>query len=965
MATRAKYSAFISYSHADRQLAQWLQSSLESYRLPRTVRTKRGIKKLLDPVFLDQSDLGASPNLGEDVEQALAAAETLVVICSPASQKSQWVNTEVAYFIGLGRRNRIVLVLADGTPEESFPRQILDAIPKKQWKAEPLHADLPLAADARAGQGGRRAQRQRVRLAVVAAILSLPPDELIRRHQQRQIRSLAAISVSSLAIMIAMVALALVATSQRDRAETEERRAQLRLADSKLQQGGALLAADRWSEGYAAFNEAQNLLDELGMSKIPLGLKLVEAEQRSITPYRYVELPGVDDLKTSYDGTRLAVLAERAIHVFDLTIDRKINSLNVGNIDVGAIALSEDGSMIAVGIGNDLKLFAAEGDEKFEVPWTANSSIVQVDFALGSPKIFVAEEAGRIVVWTLGHNEPVSLAQRDAAVTDMQTSADDTLLAVAWTDGTTQTCQIRNEACVNSVNINAGSVSSLSVSPDGVWLVTTDGDFLRFWDAYTGEFLSESPTQSDHVQFIGESVMTSNRNGGVTVFDPANGLQLARFSSPPTIAENRVAFSRERLALITSFDNGVLYWQMLFDAAPGTGNSLESIGPTEDSELLDAMCISRDGTLIAGGLANGEIRIWDALDFALLGTIETEHAGFSGLVFTDGGRFLIGTTGDSGTVGWNVLTGESARRYSNAPGEPSALAVASDGRKLAIGSKSGEITILDSATGERVAPIVDVNNHVASLSFSADDSWLAIGTEGGWFHVWSAAEQELREVTRLTNAPDKGHLRVTSRGSDQALIVLQSAQLWDVDSGTRTQDFGSRLTETWHAGLLGADLAYTGGIDNFTVFDADTGSEIATIELGASTVLINGIATSDGGVFAALGFYSADLYRWQEAVTRAHLRDELTSIDLMQGNIDTAERIELLARWYFSNGLKVIAADYLKHPEFKQRSMSSLLAARILLADGQIDRASEQFERAVAAGEISSIYAELVLQAKR
>ena len=965
MARNPTYSAFISYSHADQRLARWLHSSLETYRLPRAVRAKNAGKPRLGPVFLDQSDMGASPNLGDEVERALAASESLVVICSPASQQSRWVAAEVAYFVGLGRRDRIVLVLADGTPEESFPFEILDAARADESSKDPLQAGLPLAADARADDGSTRERQQKVRLAVVASILGVSRDELVRRHQQRQVRTLTLISAMSLVIAIAMAGLTWFAFDQRDRAEAEERNAQRRLADSKLQQGGALLATDRWLEGYAAFDEARELMDDLGMPQIALGMKLVEAEQRSITPFRYLELPGVDDLKTSHDGTRLAVLADRTVHVFDLTVDRKIKSYDFGHIEIGALALSEDGSMIAVGSDEQLLLLAVENGEQFPVPWTATSVIAKVDFAFGSPRVFVAEQAGRVLVWTLGEDEPVTLAEEDAAVADMRTSADDTVLAVAWADGTTLTCQIHDATCADPVAISAGKVTSLALSPDGAWLTTTDGEFLRFWNAFTGEFLSESPTESDHVQFAGGIVMASDREGGVTVFDPESGLRLARFNSPPTIAENRVAFSRYRLALLSSFDNGVLYWQMVFGTVPGSGDSLRSLESTQQSDMLEAVSISRDGALVAGGFESGEILVWDAFGLLLLTTIDTRGSGIAGLVFVDSGRQLVSISDDGPVSKWNLLTGKPTSHYSNAPGSPSAITTTADGSRIAVGSKSGRIAILDTLSGESIVPEIEVEGLVASLSFAADDSWLAIGTEGGRLYVWSAANQALREITRLGSGTEKGQLRVASRQSDQAFIVLQSAELWDVGNATRLQTFGSELTDTWHAGLIGADLIYTGGIDSFTVFDAESRSEIATIKLDTGVVLIDGISASDGKVFAAQDFWSADLYRWQEAVTRAELRNALTSIDLMQDRTNVAERVELLARWYLSHGFLRIGAKYLSHPEFEQRSMTPLSAARILLADGQIEPARVQLDRAVAIGEIPSVYAELMLSVDR
>ncbi|MEJ0065750.1 MAG: toll/interleukin-1 receptor domain-containing protein [Caulobacteraceae bacterium] len=84
-----RYSAFLSYSHADAPFVRRLHRRLESYRLP--TRLRRGRPGKLDRVFMDRAELIAAPSLTQSVRDAIALSGHMIVVCSPASAASDWV----------------------------------------------------------------------------------------------------------------------------------------------------------------------------------------------------------------------------------------------------------------------------------------------------------------------------------------------------------------------------------------------------------------------------------------------------------------------------------------------------------------------------------------------------------------------------------------------------------------------------------------------------------------------------------------------------------------------------------------------------------------------------------------------------------------------------------------------------------------------------------------------------------
>ena len=106
METATKRYAFISYNHKDQEMAKWLQAKLESYKLPTEIHNEFENSRYLRPVFRDKTDLNAGI-LSEELKKHLISSKYLVVVCSPNSAKSKWVNDEVKVFLEMGRAERI------------------------------------------------------------------------------------------------------------------------------------------------------------------------------------------------------------------------------------------------------------------------------------------------------------------------------------------------------------------------------------------------------------------------------------------------------------------------------------------------------------------------------------------------------------------------------------------------------------------------------------------------------------------------------------------------------------------------------------------------------------------------------------------------------------------------------------------------------------------------------------------
>ena len=131
-----QYFAFISYKREDEEWAKWLQHKLEHYKLPSNLNGRTDLPKEIRPVFKDTSELMPG-NLPEQIHQALELSKYLIVICSPRSANSEWVNKEIETFISMGRTANVIPFIIDGkafadnSEDECFPLA-LRQLPKEQ-----------------------------------------------------------------------------------------------------------------------------------------------------------------------------------------------------------------------------------------------------------------------------------------------------------------------------------------------------------------------------------------------------------------------------------------------------------------------------------------------------------------------------------------------------------------------------------------------------------------------------------------------------------------------------------------------------------------------------------------------------------------------------------------------------------------------------------------------------------------
>ena len=170
------FDAFISYSHRDLSWGTWLQKKIEAFRIPKDMRGERPKGQGLR-IFRDQTDL-AGTELQDSLRRNLDVSRYLIVLCSPASAASSWVNEEVKYFVSLGRVSRIIPFIVDGEPMSEDPA--LECFPPALRSLED-HVLL--------GANIQEIGKDKAFLKTVSILLGVRFGRLVDREKQRRIRT--------------------------------------------------------------------------------------------------------------------------------------------------------------------------------------------------------------------------------------------------------------------------------------------------------------------------------------------------------------------------------------------------------------------------------------------------------------------------------------------------------------------------------------------------------------------------------------------------------------------------------------------------------------------------------------------------------------------------------------------------------------------------------------------------------
>lgn len=767
-----RYWAFISYSHHDVRAAVQLHRWLERYVVPRRLVGRASpdgpLPRRLFPIFRDRDELPSSAELGGVIHRALSASRYLIVVCSPRSATSRWVNEEIRQFKAMGCGERILALIVDGEPDaqdparECFPRALrfdVDAAGvESPSPTEPIAADLR-----RDGDGDALARAK-----LLSGLLNVGLDELLRRERRRRLQR-RLVWTAGIAATLAL-GLALLGWQQREYRTREHAALIARLLENGRQEllaGSQMRAAVFLAEAY-----------RLGVDTPALRFMLRQAMQPidALTQVIDTGAPLVAMRLSADDRTLVTYSGNGKVRAWALDSGLKLAEFDGFDLSASQSycgpALSRDGRRVAIA---DVAAQSEHGVLKvwslpdatllLQTPIAArNCGMSQPFNADGSQVVAIATD-GRPRLWPLDGGAAWSPPDIEAGAATIATfSADGRWLAAGRRDGGVWAWPFGAQAPALRLPPLAQAVTTMEFAPAGDLLVAAaDDGAMRGWTLPDGRvaFAGGHGKSFNRLQFAaaaprlltggvdGERVWRSD-NGALLYAGAANNLlrtalradgeQLCRVEWRQAlitdVQSTRTLFKLEidtRAALFTgdgrrllSADPGgrVMVWNERFrPLASGQHGARAGEAPMWWRATVDFAMLA-DGLVVSGG-QDGRMRLWQGRELAPAGSLDGFGSAITRVVATPDGRRVAAATVAGDIAVWAPGDAAPLRRITLPGRFVSTLAISPDGLHLFAADRAdrGHLWRIDDGA-ELAEYAMDTR---FSVDFSPDSKLLALG----------------------------------------------------------------------------------------------------------------------------------------------------------------------------------------------------------------------------------------------
>lgn len=243
---------------------------------------------------------------------------------------------------------------------------------------------------------------------------------------------------------------------------------------------------------------------------------------------------------------------------------------------------------------------------------------------------------------------------------------------------------------------------------------------------------------------------------------------------------NATTFSPDGKLLALGLSNGgLMVWDM---------NANEMLYELEGGDYsIERLSFSPNGKILALADTDGDLTFLNAEDGELIETRHVHEGRFNGLAFSPDGERIA--TARSHVRIWDVESGEQLAEFKDPEGAIIGdIAFSPDGKFVAVAGFDTTLEVWDAAEGKRTLLMEDHNDPVAAVEFSPDGKLLASGSWGFDVVLWDATTgQRLRvlsghaqSINDLEFSTDGSQL---ATGADDGLV-----RLWDVQTALEHPD---------------------------------------------------------------------------------------------------------------------------------------------------------------------------------
>ena len=280
---------------------------------------------------------------------------------------------------------------------------------------------------------------------------------------------------------------------------------------------------------------------------------------------------------------------------------------------------------------------------------SAKAAINSIAFNPVNRKIVSGSSDGKIAIWQLGQDRPISRWQNSSAVNAIAVSPDGQILASGGEDGNIRIWNAATGQAINTFKGHSQTITSLIFSPEGKFLISSGWERdIKIWNPDTGEL---NKTLLGHSQII-------------------NAIAI----SP----DGKILASGDR-------DRTVSIWNL------ATGNLINVF--TGHSLGVVSLAISPDNNILASSSGDGIIKIWDLNTKKLIHTLDEHTDGVWSLAIAGDNQTLFSASWDKTIKVWDINAGTLKQTLTGHQDYIASLSFDLESQTLASGDFQGKIYI--------------------------------------------------------------------------------------------------------------------------------------------------------------------------------------------------------------------------------------------------------------------------------
>lgn len=550
--------------------------------------------------------------------------------------------------------------------------------------------------------------------------------------------------------------------------------------------------------------------------------------------------------------------------------------------EVAEVGFARDGSLLAVrcrAAGSPswrIIFFRAVGDEWLEAKGDEIPDARCVAFSPAGDSLAIGAGDGRVEVRGPDGRESTVIPLDPARPTALAFSNDGGSLATGWDDGRVVVQDVRSGSVAAVLEGEAGGPDYLAFGPGGESIVVLDKRSLSLRELRPGgsvvvlQPLGTVPTRLA-VSPDGGQLVAGFEGRPVLAWDLARpfaeGRRLGELLAPSCLA-----FSPAGDALYMNFDQPGIF------VRPTTPAASPRVNLAGHSKEAWSLAFSPDGTLLASGGDDHQIKLWDVATGAELAAVEAHSQTVTGLAFSPSGDHLASVSLDGSWKIWRPSRGADGRvaalelLHTLRPVDSSQLrcvAYSADGLRIAASGLTPDILLFRAPAYDE--PTVIPGAHTAMITALAfgrgPRDYLATAACDRVFRVWDPEDRKPVVIAMRGDGPLMALAFSPTEEAEGALLAVggDRRQIEVVD--TRDFKIGDPIREH-PASIRALSFSAQGdtlatGCDDGRVRLCDVATRQVVLALEGHRGRVNAIAFSNDDSTLASCSHSGQVILWK------------------------------------------------------------------------------------------------------